>query len=62
MGAAGVLYARALANFFSQTPVLRDVAKWVGGIDPRRSMPPFAAQTFKDWFAAGRCATRASRR
>jgi Fe-S oxidoreductase len=39
-----------VANFFSQTPVLRDVAKWIGGIDPRRRMPPFARQTFKAWF------------
>ncbi len=43
-------YLPGVANFFSQTPGLRDVAKWVGGIDPRRSMPPFARQTFKAWF------------
>ena len=30
--------------------LLRDVAKLVGGIDQRRSMPPFATETFKDWF------------
>jgi Fe-S oxidoreductase len=39
-----------VANFFSQTPILREVAKWIGGIDPRRRMPPFARETFKAWF------------
>ncbi len=39
-----------LANFFSQTPGLSAVAKWLGGIDQRRRMPAFARQTFKDWF------------
>ena len=43
-------FAPWLANFFSQTPALRNVAKLVGGIDQRRSMPPFATETFKDWF------------
>ena len=42
--------APAIANFFSQTPVLRDVAKWLGGIAPQRRMPAFAPQTFKAWF------------
>jgi Fe-S oxidoreductase len=39
-----------VANFFSQTPVLRDAAKWLGGVSPRRRMPAFARQTFKEWF------------
>ncbi len=43
-------WAPALANFFSQTPVLRDVAKWLGGIASQRRMPPFARQTFRDWY------------
>ena len=43
-------YAPRLANLFSQTPGLREAAKWVGGIDPRRSMPPFAQETFKAWY------------
>ncbi|HLW68879.1 MAG TPA: FAD-linked oxidase C-terminal domain-containing protein [Gemmataceae bacterium] len=42
----------ALANFFTQTPVLRDIAKWLGGIAPQRQLPRFARQTFKDWFRA----------
>jgi Fe-S oxidoreductase len=43
-------YLPGVANFFSQTPGLRNIAKWVGGIDARRSMPPFAKETFKAWF------------
>jgi FAD/FMN-containing dehydrogenase/Fe-S oxidoreductase len=43
-------YLPTVANFFSQTPGLRGIAKWIGGIDGRRSMPPFAKQTFKEWF------------
>ncbi len=40
-----------LANFFSQTPGLSRLSKFLGGISPHRRMPPFARQTFKDWFA-----------
>ncbi|MBV9124354.1 MAG: 4Fe-4S dicluster domain-containing protein, partial [Planctomycetes bacterium] len=39
-----------VANFFSQTPVLRNIAKWLGGIAPQRQMPAFADETFKAWF------------
>lgn len=39
-----------MVNFVSQTPLLRDLAKWAGGIAPQRSLPKFARQTFKDWF------------
>ncbi|MGN6544682.1 MAG: FAD-binding and (Fe-S)-binding domain-containing protein, partial [Aureliella sp.] len=39
-----------VANFFSQTPGLRTVAKWLGGIEPARQMPAFATQTFKAWW------------
>lgn len=42
--------APALANFFSQTPGLSMIAKWLGGVSPHRQMPPFANQTFKEWF------------
>src|SRR5437764_4119845 len=42
--------APSLANFFSQTPGLSAVAKWVGGIAQERQMPPFAGETFKAWF------------
>jgi Fe-S oxidoreductase len=40
-----------VVNVFSQAPILRDVAKWLGGIAPERSMPAFAQQTFKEWFS-----------
>jgi Fe-S oxidoreductase len=39
-----------LANFVTQTPGLARVVKQVGGLDTRRQLPPFAAQTFTDWF------------
>jgi FAD/FMN-containing dehydrogenase/Fe-S oxidoreductase len=42
--------APGVANFVTQTPGLSVVAKWLGGIAPERAMPPFAAETFKDWF------------
>jgi FAD/FMN-containing dehydrogenase/Fe-S oxidoreductase len=40
-----------LANFFSQTPGLSNLAKFAGGISQRRRMPSFAPQTFQEWFA-----------
>ena len=39
-----------LANLVSQTPILRDVAKWLAGIATQRRLPPFAKETFKEWF------------
>lgn len=39
-----------VANFFTQAPVLSDIAKAVAGIAPERKLPEFAAQTFKQWF------------
>lgn len=42
--------APSIANFFSQTPIVRDVMKWLGGIAPDRQMPAFAPQTFKAWY------------
>ncbi len=39
-----------LANFFTQTPGLSALAKLAGGISQRRRIPPFARETFKDWF------------
>ena len=40
-------YVPRIANFFSQTPGLRSVTKWLGGIAQQRSMPPFAPETFQ---------------
>jgi FAD/FMN-containing dehydrogenase/Fe-S oxidoreductase len=39
-----------IANVMTQTPGLSGAVKAVGGIDARRKMPPFATQTFTDWF------------
>jgi FAD/FMN-containing dehydrogenase/Fe-S oxidoreductase len=50
------LWARAachvpgLANLTTQLPVLRDVAKLIGKIPAQRRIPPFAPQTFKQWW------------
>src|SRR5205807_5306707 len=40
------------ANFVAQSPVLGPIAKWLGGVSQRRSMPRFAEDTFKAWFFA----------
>lgn len=40
-----------LINFFTQTPLLRDVVKSVGGIAPQRQIPRLARQSFSHWFA-----------
>src|SRR6266704_3069122 len=37
-------------NFFTQTPLLRDVARLIAGVASERQMPAFASQTFKEWF------------
>ncbi|MGE5620127.1 MAG: FAD-binding and (Fe-S)-binding domain-containing protein [Sphingomonadaceae bacterium] len=42
--------APGVANFFTQTPLLRDLAKVAAGIAPERSIPAFASQTFEQWF------------
>ncbi|HEV9035859.1 MAG TPA: FAD-binding and (Fe-S)-binding domain-containing protein [Puia sp.] len=39
-----------VANFFTQTPGLRSISKWIMGVAPQRQIPAFATQTFKDWF------------
>jgi len=41
----------ATANFFTQTPLLNRLAKFAGGYSQRREIPPFAPETFKQWFA-----------
>ncbi|HEY1337123.1 MAG TPA: FAD-binding and (Fe-S)-binding domain-containing protein [Bryobacteraceae bacterium] len=43
-------YVPHVANLFTQTPVLRDVAKWAAGVHPNRQIPKFAAYTFREWF------------
>ncbi|MFN7997171.1 MAG: FAD-binding and (Fe-S)-binding domain-containing protein [Bryobacteraceae bacterium] len=41
----------ATANFFTQTPGLSNLAKALGGYSQKRHLPPFAPETFRDWFA-----------
>lgn len=43
-------HAPRLANLFTQTPLLRDITKRLGGVAPQRRIPAFAPQTFKQWF------------
>ena len=47
------LAARApgLANAALRNPALAGTAKRLGGIDARRRLPPFAARSFREWFA-----------
>ena len=40
----------ATANFFTQTPGFRNLAKFAAGYSQKRTIPPYAPQTFKDWF------------
>ncbi|HEU5389849.1 MAG TPA: FAD-linked oxidase C-terminal domain-containing protein [Streptosporangiaceae bacterium] len=44
-------HAPRAANAALSAPVLAALAKRAGGIDTRRPLPRFAAQTFRDWFA-----------
>ena len=44
----------AIANFVTQAPIFSDLAKWIGGIAPRRDMPRFAEATFRDRFKPDR--------
>jgi Fe-S oxidoreductase len=41
----------ATANFFTQTPLLNRIMKLAAGYSQKRHIPPFAPETFKDWFA-----------
>jgi FAD/FMN-containing dehydrogenase/Fe-S oxidoreductase len=51
LGAKLASYAPMLANFFTQTPIIRNISKLLAGIHQRRSIPAFAPHTFKSWFA-----------
>jgi Fe-S oxidoreductase len=42
--------APGLINLTTQLPFLSDIAKLVAGIPARRRIPPFAPETFKQWF------------
>jgi FAD/FMN-containing dehydrogenase/Fe-S oxidoreductase len=41
----------ALANLFTQTPGLSAVVKFAAGYSQKRHIPPYAPETFKQWFA-----------
>ncbi len=43
--------APGLANLVTQTPFLRSIARAVAGVHPERTIPPFARETFRSWFA-----------
>jgi FAD/FMN-containing dehydrogenase/Fe-S oxidoreductase len=42
--------APGVANLATQLPFLRDIAKLIGGIPHQRRIPPFAPETFQQWF------------
>ena len=44
-------HAPALANLATQLPLLREISKFIAGTSRQRSIPSFAKQTFKAWFA-----------
>jgi FAD/FMN-containing dehydrogenase/Fe-S oxidoreductase len=38
------------ANFFTQTPILRDIAKFLAEVSPQRAIPALAGANFRNWF------------
>lgn len=42
--------APRVVNFFTQTPGFRALSKTLAGMPQQRQVPPYAAQTFKQWF------------
>jgi FAD/FMN-containing dehydrogenase/Fe-S oxidoreductase len=53
-------HAPGLANLTTQLPFLRDISKLVAGIPRERTIPAFAPETFKTWFARRRSSSRDS--
>jgi Fe-S oxidoreductase len=49
--AQAVSHMPGLVNLTTQLPLLRDLAKKVARIPNQRRIPPFAPQTFKQWWA-----------
>jgi Fe-S oxidoreductase len=43
-------YVPGLVNFVTQTPLSRDIAKFIAGMPWQRKIPAFARETFRDWF------------
>ncbi|HEY7293832.1 MAG TPA: FAD-linked oxidase C-terminal domain-containing protein [Dehalococcoidia bacterium] len=54
--------APGLANFTTQTPLLRVIAQRVAGVAPARHIPRFAARTFREQFADRRSGKQSGRR
>src|SRR5581483_2361696 len=40
------------ANVLTQTPMLAALVKSIAGLAPARKLPPFAVQSFQQWFRA----------
>jgi len=53
--------APGLVNLTTQLPFLSDIAKLVAGIPAQRRIPPFAPETFKQWFFRTNGTARPSR-
>ena len=45
-------FAAPLSNWTARSGVFKDLLENYGGIDKRRQLPPFAGQSFKQWFRA----------
>src|SRR3546814_8301598 len=43
-------HAPWLANFFTRTPGVSALSKWIGGVHPNAEMPAFARRSFRCWF------------
>jgi Fe-S oxidoreductase len=43
-------FAPSVANLFTQLPGLSAIAKFAAGVHPKRKIPAFAPQSFKQWF------------
>ncbi|HEV2616157.1 MAG TPA: FAD-linked oxidase C-terminal domain-containing protein [Candidatus Acidoferrales bacterium] len=54
--------APGLVNLMTQVPFARGFAKMVADVPPERSIPRFAAQTFKAWFKKHKSAPNGGRR
>ncbi|MFD0795385.1 FAD-binding and (Fe-S)-binding domain-containing protein [Mucilaginibacter litoreus] len=39
-----------IVNFVTHNPLTSGLSKFIAGVAPERSIPKFAAQTFRDWF------------
>lgn len=42
-------FAPFVPNFFTSTPILKNIAKFAANVAPERDVPQFAAQTFRSW-------------